>query len=292
MRNINKIVNLFLNNDQSNLMIKMDASTLSLLKENKILLRYLKLCNLSNHQLSEQLLDSIENEKNRVSKLNDIIESISIVLDKHCHDYIIFKNFQHYPDMGDDIDILIIDNYDEIKNILTNKFNLTVKKQSILNYLGRKQMLVNYDSGLEIELHNKRLGRLGEFKFNKINIHSYLITRDKMLVPGPELQIVINIIQRLYTRSYFRLSELLKYHDYIQSNQNKRILSAICDQLRINSGLILYNKIYHSLFNSQNVNNVKFNLNNSSYIVYKNNLLYIKYIYSLPLVIKRLFNVK
>ena len=152
MNNINNIANLFLNNNQSNSISKMDVSTLSLLKENKILLRYFELYKLSNNQLSIKLLNAIENEKYRVSKLNDTIKLISKVLENYCYDYIIFKNYQHYPDMGDDIDILIINNYEKIKNILIKKLRLTQQKQTIFNYLGRKQMLVNHTRRLEIEL--------------------------------------------------------------------------------------------------------------------------------------------
>ena len=205
------IINSFFNPEYlfNNEEINYSNDLIYFLKENKIFIRYIELLENNNLNIDKKLRSEYEKEVDRVKINKDMINNIVYLLKEYEENYILFKNYQHYPDMGEDIDILITNNYSNIKYKLIKEYNLIEKKQSIFNKIARKNMLLYKDKCLEIELHNARLGRLGEFIITKNIIEYCKKNKDMIYVPSAEFQLVINVVQRLYTRSHLRISEII-----------------------------------------------------------------------------------
>ena len=293
--NIELIVNSFFDPkiliNQKNYIFK---DILFFLKENKILIRFNDLLIKHNISLNINIERDCKKELERIRHNRKMINAIAKSLKNYQKNLIFFKNFQHIPDMGDDIDIMVLNNYLEIKNKLIKDFSLVEKKQTIFNRLASKCMLIDKHNGIEIELHNGRLGRFGEFKCSD-DIINLCKTEEEygVYVPSQEFQLIINIIQRLYTRSYIRISEILFLKLNLSSNFNWKLAERIAYRFGIVKGMDFYVKIINSLFVSDSNKNKFFTLESAHKAVHiKKSLLYLNKFQTASFFILKLINLK
>jgi len=274
---IELITNSFFNPKKlTNHKINISNDILFFLIENKVLVRFNELLINHNISLNINLEDDYKRELKRIKANKKMIKSIAKSLNNYQKDLIFFKNFQHSPDMGDDIDIMVLKNYSAIKSKLIDDFSLIEKQQTILNRLARKCMLIDSAKGIEIELHNARLGRFGEFKLPHSIINLCKKEDGGIYVPSDELQLIINIIQRLYTRFYIRVSEILFLKLNLSSDFNWKLTKDIAEKFGIRKGMDFYLKVINSLFISTDENSNLFSLNSAHKAIFlKKSLLYL-----------------
>ena len=290
-KNIELIVNLFFDSSEiSKHKINFSNELLFFLKENKIMIRYFQLLSKHKISLSNDFKNEYDKELKRIKINRKMINSITSSLINYQKDFIFFKNFQHSPDMGDDIDVMVLKNISDIKNKLINDFSLIEKRPTVFNRLARKCMLIDSSRGIEIELHNARLGRLGEFKFSNDEINLCKKEEEMIYVPSQEFQLIINIIQRIYTRSYIRISEILFLKVNLSKNFDWNLVDRIAKKFGISKGLNLYLELIDSLFISSNSGKKSFSLNSAHKTIFlKNSLLHIEKSQILPLIISKQF---
>ena len=112
-------------------------------------------------------------------------------------------------------------------------------------------------------------------------------------VPSQEFQLIINIIQRLYTRSYIRISEILFLKLNLSSNFNWKLAERIACRFRIVKGMDFYIKIINSLFVSDSNENKFFTLESAHKAVHiKKSLLYLNKFQIASFFILKLINLK
>jgi hypothetical protein len=232
-------------------------------------------------QINDRLLNEVKKEKERICELEVMIFNIATTLKKFSRDFIFIKNYQHYPDMGDDIDIYVIKNYINIKNEIVKSLGFIELPQKLFHRIGKKIMLKHKTNNIEVELH-ERLGRVGEFNFNNFDILNYTQKyNSEIIIPSNELKMIIQIIQRIYTRSYLRISEILYYFENSKSNIDVNLLARLAKILNITSGKIFYAEILDCLF-KENIS-----LNNSIF-TYESPFINIPLTKTLPIISKRL----
>ena len=261
--------------------LELDENFIFLLKENKVLIRFFNLMKKNDMQINDRLLDEVKKEKERICELEVMIFNIATTLKKFSRDFIFIKNYQHYPDMGDDIDIYVIKNYINIKNEIVKSLGFIELPQKLFHRIGKKIMLKHKTNNIEVELH-ERLGRVGEFNFNNFDILNYTQKyNSEIIIPSNELKMVIQIIQRIYTRSYLRISEILYYFENSNSKIEVNLLVRLSKILNITSGKIFYAEILDCLL-KENIS-----LNNSLFI-YESPFIKIPLTKTLPIISKRL----
>ena len=266
-----------------------NARIIQYIKENKILIRYVDKLLDSDIKLDCVLEKEYNLEKIRVNKLEGVIYKINKLLLPFKNKFMFFKNFQHYPDMGDDIDILILDDYDNIKSYLINSLDVHELSPTMINKIAGKSMLISNDKSYEIELHNKKLGRFGEFDMTNINFNTMTQDCRGLNLPKIELALVINIIQRIYTRSYLRLSEIMFYKEKIYKNKVRtNIVMEMINKLKIVPGYNLYIKLFNEMNAHAENNGYLDTVFNNKYLTLENNIIRISYYHTIPLILKRL----
>ena len=126
--------------------------------------------------------------------------------------YVFMKNFQHYPDMGDDIDLLVMDDKDKADQAIVKRLAAKPCRLSFLNQFGGKTQYSFDNNPICVEIHHGRMGRVGEHAIfprflmkNRVSAHLGGVC---VFVPKPEDQFIIQVLQRVYGRLYLRISEL------------------------------------------------------------------------------------
>ena len=290
---INSAMNIILNqniDDKINEKIIQNEELVYFLKENKILIRFFDVLDGKNIKIKESIKRLLIKEKIRVKNVKLIIDKIGLILKDYSENYIVFKNFQHFPDMGDDIDLLIIDNHEKILRLLINNFNVKLKEKTIFNKISNKTMLIDFDNKFEIELHDNTLGRFGEFQLNNLNLKDFVKIENGLCTPKIQFQMIINIIQRIYTRSYIRVSEMMFFKENTGLYEDNLFWSGI-KSLNIIEGANLYEKLNSSFYEGRTKRMLEsFNFKRNKYIKFENSIFYIKLRYSLPLILKNILN--
>lgn len=154
-----------------------------------------------------------EKEQHRARRQLELIQRISEVCSNNGIKFLFAKAFQHYPDMGRDLDLFVLSNSAEVDTAIMRSFDASPLRRDLWNRLGGTTgyRIEGFESPLDI--HHGRLGALGEH-------HSYLevmvgrstekeIAGDKFLVPSPEDKLILQAMQKVYGRRFIRMSDMV-----------------------------------------------------------------------------------
>jgi len=180
--------------------------------ENRIRLRLSDALSRTNLQGLGASPIAVKQEKSRVSHLIERMDEISRTCEKAGIQYLFMKNAQHYPDMGEDIDLLI-DGDERADRVITCGLGVSKCRLSALNRFSGITQYFLRDISTHLEIHHGRIGRFGE----QSALSKVLLDRGRVIplgeaslfVPSVEGQITIQVLERLYSRLAFRVSELV-----------------------------------------------------------------------------------
>ena len=181
------------------------------LKKNVILLRARKQLDKFQIQIPEEFNAIFNEERERIPDALRIMRKINELCLNENITCIFHKAFMHFPDMGHDIDILL-PSFD-IEKQLINALNLKKDSNSFTNLIASKCSYYIENSNTQIETHHCRMGHLGEHvlfpseilkKYSQKEIEHY-----KYPVPNNEDLILIQVLQRIFSHRFIRVSDLL-----------------------------------------------------------------------------------
>jgi len=142
----------------------------------------------------------------RVIKFERLITSIAEYCNELDIQYYLPKAFQHYPDMGNDIDLFINIGTKERKNFIKH-FELTADETSFLNIISGKNAYL-YKDEIPLETH-QYAGHFGEFKALTQEFYGDLILENGVYQLSDEFKFINQIIQRFFGHFTIRLSDII-----------------------------------------------------------------------------------
>lgn len=198
----------------------------------------------------------IEEEK-RIRCTVELIERISEICAQGGIAFVFTKAFQHYPDMGHDVDLFVLDRSKRADTLIAETLGVSPAKGSLLNWISGKEgyYIEGYPS--PVEIHHGRMGHIGEHNAypdilmkNRTSISIGGITT---FVPCPEDQLVIQVMQRIYDYRYIRLSDVVHTLTTIREDTlDWDYVVRTTNQIGIFDGLCCYlsymDQIHDSLF--------------------------------------------
>jgi len=143
-----------------------------------------------------------------VSFLAPICESL-----EEAGDVVVIKSLDHWPDLGNDLDLYTNADAADVVSIMKESFNAEVDDRSWGDKLANKWNFVVPGLPELVEVHIARLGQTGE----QIAITGSLSGRagtaefggHTFRVPAPEDRMVISTLQRMYRHFYVRLCDVV-----------------------------------------------------------------------------------
>lgn len=142
----------------------------------------------------------------RILKFERLIISIAEYCDELDIQYYFPKAFQHYPDMGNDIDLFININANERKEFIKH-FELASDETSFLNIISGKNAY-SYKDQIPLETH-QYAGHFGEFKALTQEFYGSLILENGVYQLSDEFKFINQIIQRFFGHFTIRLSDII-----------------------------------------------------------------------------------
>ena len=128
-------------------------------------------------------------------------------------DVIVIKSLDHWPDLGNDLDLYSNAESADIVAIMVERFRARPDERSWGDRLANKWNFIVPGLPELVEVHVSRLGQTGE----QVAITDSLVTRSRTVefgertfrVPAPEDRLIISTLQRMYRHFYLRLCDVV-----------------------------------------------------------------------------------
>jgi len=160
----------------------------------------------------------------------------------------VMKTLDHWPDFGNDLDLITMADERLVQNIFLHKFHGRPLTRTIGDYLAHKRSFALEGLQQEVEIHVGRLGQAGEHielarrfldRRMPVEFNGYTF-----LSPAPEERIVVGTLQRMYRHLYFRICDIADMARMIESGcVDYKELRAAADLGGIWDGVAAYLRI-------------------------------------------------
>ena len=243
---------------------------LQVASENKVVIRLFEQLNNLRIKPGDIYHDFAIREKERIARTIELMSRIHMICQSEGVDYVFMKNYQHFPDMGDDIDILVLNHGEIVGAILEERFSAKACNLSFHNrFAGKSQYYVD-DNSIDVEIHHGRIGVLGEHnQYPKLvldNREMVNLINSSVFAPCHNDQFVLQLLQRVYGRFSLRISELIYTCTSIRDgNLDFRYIENVAQEIGVSDGLCYYLSYINSL--SKNILHESLPLHKNSIIV-------------------------
>jgi hypothetical protein len=152
-------------------------------------------------------------ERARIENAMTFLQAICAALEEGGFDVTVIKSLDHWPDLGNDLDLYTNANSEEISQLMRRRFQAQIAPRSWGDRLAHKWSFLIPGLREEVEFHMGRLGQTGE----QVAIASCLVERARMVLigrhafrlPSASDRLMISTLQRMYRHFYFRLCDIV-----------------------------------------------------------------------------------
>ena len=176
-----------------------------------------------NTRLAGWAATELEKEHKRISTALVYLQEICNELEAANCPTTVMKSLDHYPDLGNDLDLYSTADEKSICNVMTSKFNAHIEPRSWGDRLANKWNFAVPGLKESVEIHVQRLGQTGEHT----ELARRFVTRRVLKVveektyhvPAPEERIVVATLQRMYRHFYFRVCDIVNSAAIVESGE-------------------------------------------------------------------------
>jgi hypothetical protein len=181
-------------------------------------------------------------ERARIGNALTYLQQVCEALEEDDCPVAVMKTLDHWPDLGNDLDLVSTGRSADIVKVFTRKFNANVEPRSWGDRLASKWNFTLPGLRESIETHIGRLGQTGEHiilarRFIDRRV-SMQVNGLEFSVPAPEERIFAATLQRMYRHFYFRVCDILNAASLVESGKlNFAELRNAAQQVGIWSGV-------------------------------------------------------
>jgi hypothetical protein len=162
-------------------------------------------------------------ERHRIHNALTQLEQVCKALEEENCPTVVMKTLDHWPDLGNDLDLVCLGDRRRVVNVLTRRFGAHTEARSWGDRLANKWNFAVPGLRESIEAHIGRLGQMGEH----IGLAQRFIDRRvlftvngcQFFVPAPEERIYAATLQRMYRHFYFRVCDILNAAAVVDSGK-------------------------------------------------------------------------
>lgn len=193
--------------------------------------------NLGHTELQAWAVSVLAGERERIANALARLEQVCNALEQADCKTVVMKTLDHLPDLGNDLDLVVIGDTKKVVEVMTQQFNAHVEARSWGDRLANKWNFALPGLPEAIESHIGRLGQTGEH----IGLAQRFIRRRVVMqaagspahasragveagghsffAPAPEERIYAGTLQRMYRHFYFRVCDILNAAAIVESGK-------------------------------------------------------------------------
>jgi len=212
--------------------------------ENAVLVRIADRVESTGGDLPASVRQAVREERDRVDRALSLARRLGENCHRHGIRYMLPKLVQHYPDMGRDLDLLVMDESLRVDRLVLDGLLVAAKPVSLRSRIARTTTHVVAPTGLEVDIHHGRLGPLAEHRrFPKDLLEQrrrVSVADSEFVVPCPEHQLVLQGVQKAWGRSSFRLAEVVHTHRAVRRGIDWARVLDVSAQLSVRHSVSCY----------------------------------------------------
>lgn len=166
-------------------------------------------------------LSVLSAERDRIANALSHLQHICEALEEAGCPVVVMKTLDHWPDLGNDLDLVSTGDRRAIVRVLTRDFGAKMEARSWGDRLASKWNFALPGLRESIEAHIGRLGQTGEhIVLARRFIQRRTRTRVNGLefyIPAPEERVFAATLQRMYRHFYFRVCDILNAASLVES---------------------------------------------------------------------------
>ena len=177
----------------------------------------------SNTDLIQWASDALAKENARIENALKYLDSIVRELDAAGCRMTVIKSLDHWPDVGNDLDLYSPADEKAIVRVMVDKFKARVEPRSWGDRLANKWNFSIEGLPELVEVHSQRLGQTGEHRAIAERVIQRRVTRSLagycFPVPAPEERVIVGTLQRMYRHFYFRICDIVNTGNLIETEK-------------------------------------------------------------------------
>lgn len=166
---------------------------------------------------------TLTTERARINNALDHLQPVCDALEEADCPSTVMKSLDHWPDLGNDLDLVSTGRRADIVRVFTQKFGAKVEARSWGDRLANKWNFTLPGLRESIETHIGRLGQTGEHTLLAKRFIDRRVTMQvnghEFFVPAPEERIFAATLQRIYRHFYFRVCDILNAAALVESGK-------------------------------------------------------------------------
>lgn len=204
------------------------ADFLSLADSNHVVVRAFEVINRiagnrGNAEIQAWAVSVLSSERDRIKNALSHLELVCKALEEAGCATVVMKTLDHWPDLGNDLDLVCTGETQTVVNVLTQQFKARVEARSWGDRLANKWNFAIPTLPEAIEAHIGRLGQTGEHtglaqRFIRRRVLAG-VNGHEFFVPAPEERIFAATLQRMYRHFYFRVCDILNAAALVESGK-------------------------------------------------------------------------
>ncbi|HLH06462.1 MAG TPA: hypothetical protein VKW78_04440 [Terriglobales bacterium] len=160
-------------------------------------------------------------EEARISNAITHLQEIVGTLEKAGCPVVVMKSLDHWPDLGNDLDLYSTASETNIVRVFTQQLGAQIEARSWGDRLAKKWNFALPSLRESVEVHVQRLGQTGEHRQMAERFVGRKTTKEvngiPFPVPAPEERIIVATLQRLYRHFYFRICDIANTAALVES---------------------------------------------------------------------------
>ncbi len=172
-------------------------------------------------ELQAWALGVLAAERDRIANAVHYLQAACKALEDAGCPVVVMKTLDHWPDLGNDLDLVSTGDRRTILRVFTRDFQARIEARSWGDRLASKWNFALPGLRESIEAHIGRLGQTGE---HIALAHRFVERRTRacvngleFFVPAPEERIFAATLQRMYRHFYFRVCDILNAASLVES---------------------------------------------------------------------------
>jgi hypothetical protein len=179
--------------------------------------------NLGQPSVQAWAVETLTRERARITNALSHLEQVCNALEEEDCNTVVMKTLDHWPDLGNDLDLVSTGSKAKIIQVFTQRFGAKLEARSWGDRLACKWNFALPGLPEAIETHIGRLGQTGEhialahrFIDRRVQVN---VGGHRFFVPAPEERIFAATLQRMYRHFYFRVCDILNAASLVDSGK-------------------------------------------------------------------------
>jgi hypothetical protein len=158
-------------------------------------------------------LQAADRERERARMALDALQEIHAACARHQIRWLLPKAVSRFPDVGDDLDILVLESASTVDGLMLEGLVVTPRRRTLAHRLTGSTVYLTA-SGVVVDIHHARLGSAGQHnRFPAVLVRNRCpatIGGMEFLVPCSEDQLVLQGVEKVVGRRFIALADVLQ----------------------------------------------------------------------------------